>query len=174
MGIQTLIWKLGSPYDAYVAHVSRLNTALERLRGMSEAALGYEAGLQGSMRLVPGGAAREARVQRFRERLGAAAATMSDVEFENFVAHLGGGVAANVEADRAQAFSRMSNATRGFEEYFAIAGRELSTLEARGYKPSRSDVARQLQHNNLPGHTVGDYRRMLHDLGTKVGVRVPA
>ena len=45
MGIQTLVWKLGSPYDAYISHVSRLNTAIERLQLMSDRALRYEAGL---------------------------------------------------------------------------------------------------------------------------------
>ena len=174
MGISALLYKLGSPYDAYISHVSQLNTALDRLRYMSDRALGYEAGLQGSVRLVPGGAAREERVQRFRERLGNAAATMSDEQFEDFVAHLGGGEVAEVEADRARAVSRMTTATRGFEEYFAMAGRELAVLEARGYNPSRSDVARQLRENNLPPLTVADYRRILHDLGTKVGVKAGA
>ncbi len=32
-------------------------------------------------------------------------------------------------------------------------------------------VARQLRENNLPGHTVAEYRRILHELGVKVGVR---
>ena len=97
MGIQTLIWKLGSPYDAYTAHVSRLNTALDRIRYISDRALGYEAGLQSSVRLVPGSTAREERVERFREQLGKAASTMSDEEFEDFLAHLGGGEAASQE-----------------------------------------------------------------------------
>ncbi len=171
MGIQTLMWKLGSPYDAYISHVSRLNMALQRLNLISETALGYEAGLQSSMRLIPGGAAREQRVERFRERLGQAAATMSDEEFEDFVAHLGGGEAADVEANRAQAVSRMSHVTRGVEEYFAIAGQELTTLESRGYNPHRSDIARQLRENHLPTHTVADYRRILHELGTRVGLQ---
>ena len=171
MAISSLLYKLASPYDAYVSHVSELNSALAKLRYMSERALGYEAGLHGSVRLQPGGAARAERVDRFRERLGQAAADMSDEQFEDFLAHLGGGEAANVEADRARTVDRMSSATRGFEEYFAIAGKALSTLEARGYNPNRADVARQLRENNLPGHTVAEYRRILHELGVKVGVR---
>jgi hypothetical protein len=171
MGIQSILYKLASPYDAYISHVSQLNTAIERLRYMSDRALGYEAGLNGSVRIVPGGAGREERVQRFREQLGQAAAQMSDSEFEEFLAHLGGGVAADVEANRAQAVSRMSFATRGVEEYFGIAGRELALLEARGYNPQRSDVSRQLRDNGLPAHSVADYRRILHELGTKVGIQ---
>ncbi len=174
MGIQTLVWKLGSPYDAYVSHVSRLNTAIERLQLMSDRALRYEAGLQSSVRLVPGGSAPEERVQRFRERLGEAAASMTDAEFEEFVAHLGGGASANVEANRANVVSRMNSATRGLEEYFAIAGQELGVLESRGYNPARGDVARQLRENKLPTHTIADYRRILHDLGTKVGAAARA
>lgn len=169
MGIQTLVWKLGSPYDAYISHVSRLNAAVERLRWMSDRALGFEAGLQSSMRIVPGGTAPAERVQRFREQLGQAAASMSDTEFEDFLAHLGGGEAANVEANRANVVSRMSTATRGLEEYFAIAGAALATLETRGYNPNRGDIARQLRENKLPTHTIADYRRILHELGVKVG-----
>ena len=48
MAISTLVWKLASPYDAYVSHVAKLNAALERVRFFSERALGYEAGLQSS------------------------------------------------------------------------------------------------------------------------------
>ncbi len=174
VGIQTLVWKLGSPYDAYVSHVSRLNTAIERLRLISDRALRYEAGLQSSVRLVPGASAPEERVQRFREQLGAAAASMSDTEFEEFIAHLGGGEAANVEANRAKTVSRMNSTTRGLEEYFAIAGQELSILESRGYNPGRGDVARQLRENKLPAHTIAEYRRLLHDLGAKVGAKAGA
>lgn len=174
MGIQTLVWKLGSPYDAYISHVSRLNTAIERLQLMSDRALRYEAGLQSSVRLVPGGTAPEERVQRFREQLGQAAASMSDAEFEEFIAHLGGGASADVEADRAKTVSRMNSATRGLEEYFAIAGQELATLESRGYNPSRGDVARQLRENRLPTHSVAEYRKLLHDLGSKVGAKAGA
>jgi hypothetical protein len=171
MGLSALLYKLGSPYDAYIAHVSELNTALERLRYMSDRAIGLEAGLHSSVRLVPGGEDRTLRVQRFRERLGQAAASMSDEQFEDFLAHLGGGEAADVEANRARVVDRMSTATRGFEEYFAIAGKALATLETRGYNPNRSDVARQLRENKLPAHTVGEYQNILHALGTKVGLK---
>jgi hypothetical protein len=68
----------------------------------------------------------------------------------------------------------MHSASRGLEEYFAIAGQELATLESRGYNPSRSDVARQLRENKLPPHTIADYRRLLHDLGAKVGAKTTA
>ena len=172
MGITSILYRLGSPYDAYIAHVSELNNALTRLRYLSDRALGYEAGLQSSVRLVPGGAAREERVQRFRERLGEAAAKLSDEEFEDFLAHLGGGEVASVEADRASVVDRMNSATRGFEEYFSMAGKALATLETRGYNPGRSDVARQLRENHLPAHTVAEYKRILHELGTRVGVKV--
>lgn len=171
MGLATLLYKLGSPYDAYIAHVSELNSALSRLRYMSDRALGLEAGLHGSVRIVPGGEDRELRVQRFREQLGQAAASMSDEQFEDFVAHLGGGEAADVEANRARVVDRMSVATRGFQEYFAIAGKALATLEERGYNPNRADVARQLRENNLPSHTIAEYRSILRALGTKVGLQ---
>jgi len=58
MAISSLLYKLASPYDAYVSHVSELNSALAKLRYMSERALGYEAGLHGAVRLLHGGAAR--------------------------------------------------------------------------------------------------------------------
>lgn len=169
MAIGALVWKLASPYDAYVSHVVRLNHAIERVRFFSERALGYEAGLQGSVRLVPGQGDPAERAKRFRDQLGAAAANMSDEEFEEFISHLGGGGTANVEADRAQAVSRLSTTTRGLEEYFAIAGQELALLEQRGYKPARPDVARQLRENHLPPTNIADYRRVLHELGTRVG-----
>jgi len=171
VGIQSILYKLGSPYDAYVSHVSELNSALGRLHYLSERSLGYEAGLQSSVRLVPGGAAPKERAQRFRERLGQAAASMSDEEFEDFLSHLGGGEAASVEANRANVVDRMSSTARGLEDYFGIAGRALATLEVRGYNPRRGDVARQLRENKLPDYTVADYRKILHELGTRVGVR---
>ena len=171
MGIQSILYKLGSPYDAYISHVSELNSALGRLRYLSERSLGYEAGLQSSVRLVPGGTAPGERAQRFREKLGQAAASMSDEEFEDFLSHLGGGEAASVEANRANVVDRMSSTARGLEDYFGIAGRALATLEARGYNPRRGDVARQLRENNLPDHTVADYRKIVHELGTRVGVK---
>ena len=39
MALNTLVWKLASPYDAYVSHVARLESALERLRYFSSRAL---------------------------------------------------------------------------------------------------------------------------------------
>jgi hypothetical protein len=171
MALKSIVWKLASPYDAYVSHVARLQQAMDRIRYFTELALGYEAGLQSSVRFVPATGDPAARTQRFREQLGSAAANMTDEEFEEFVAHLGGGSVANVEANRATTVSRLSTTTRGFEEYFAIAGRELALLEARGYNPGRPDVARQLRENKLPGTTLAEYRRALHDLGAKVGVR---
>ncbi|MEX0783385.1 MAG: hypothetical protein WD557_12100 [Dehalococcoidia bacterium] len=165
-----LLWKLASPYDAYVSHVAELNHAIERIKFLSGMALGYEAGLQGSIRLVPGTPDAAARARGFRARLGEAAASMTDEQFEEFIAHLGGGDVADVEADRAQAVSRLSYTTRGLEEYFATAGQALALLEERGYAPSRADVARQLRDNNLPPNTIADYRRELHELGAKVSM----
>lgn len=169
MAISTLVWKLASPYDAYVSHVAKLEAALERVRYFSERALGYEAGLQSSVRLIPGNGDPAARGQRFREQLGAAAQQMSDEEFEGFITQLGGGKVAEVEANRARAVSRMGFTTRGLEEYFAIAAKELAILEQRGYNAARPDVARQLRDNHLPSTTVAEYRRTLHELGFKVG-----
>jgi len=169
MAIGALVWKLASPYDAYVNHVVRLNEAVERIKYFTDLALGYEAGLQSSVRLQPGVPDSGARVQRFREQLGDAAAKMSDEEFEEFIAHLGGGSAAEVETDRAKAVSRLGSMTRGLEEYFAMAGHELALLEQRGYSPKRGDVARQLRDNRLPPDSVQEYRHLLHELGKKVG-----
>lgn len=171
MALKSIVWKLASPYDAYVSHVARLEQALDRIRYFTELALGYEAGLQSSVRFVPAAVDPTARAQRFREQLGSAAANMTDEEFEEFVAHLGGGSVANVETNRANTVSRLSTTTRGFEEYFAIAGQELALLEARGYNPGRPDVARQLRDNKLAATTLADYRHTLHELGAKVGVR---
>lgn len=169
MAVSTLLWKLASPYDAYVSHVSRLNEAIERVRYLSERALGFQAGLQSSVRLVPGAADPAARAERFRAQLGQAASQMSDEEFEEFLAHLGGGSVAEVETNRAETVSRLGSTTRGLEEYFAMAGHELAMLEARGYSPTRPDVARQLRDNSLPPRTVAEYRRLLRELGARVG-----
>lgn len=171
MPITSVLWRLASPYDAFVNHVGRLNEAIERIRYFAEMALAYEAGLHGSVRFMPGGEAAEQRVQRFRERVGAAAAAMTDEQFEEFVAHLGGGAAAEVEADRARTVSRLGTTTRGLEEYFAMAGHELTVLEDRGFNPRRPDVARQLRANSLPDTDTAGYRHMLHELGTRVGMR---
>src|SRR5690606_26050667 len=138
------------PYDAYVSHVSRLNDAIERIRVLSRQALAYEAGLQGSVRLVPGRQDAAVRAGRFREHLASAAAEMSEADFEEFILHLGGGAPADVEGDRAQAVERMGHATRGLQEYFAIAATELETLASRNFNPNRADVRRQLRENHLP------------------------
>jgi hypothetical protein len=173
MAVNTLVWKLASPYDAYVSHVARLDEAMDRIRHLSDMALRFEAGLQGSVRYVPAEADPDsgARAQRFREQLGAAAERMTDEQFEEFITMLGGGGIADVESDRAQAVSRMSHTTRGLEEYFVIAGKELSTLEKRGYNPHRTDIARQLRENRLPSVELADYRHQLHELGARVGKR---
>lgn len=169
MSIPAVLWKLASPYDAYVSHVARLNEAIDRIRYFSDMALGYEAGLQSSIRMVPRVTDAEERARRFREKLAADAAQMSDEEFESFIADLGGGSVAEVEASRARAVSRLSHTTRGLEEYFGIAGRELTILERRSYNPARPDVARQLQANGLPATTLAEYRHLLHELGVRVG-----
>lgn len=169
MTLRSLTWKLASPYDAYVSHVVRLHHALERIRYFSERALAYEAGLQSSVRFIPGNGDPVARAQRFRAQLTTAAAEMSDEQFEAFILDLGGGTVADVEADRAQATSRLSHMTRGLAEYFAMAGREMTVLEQRGYNPHRPDVARQLKANGLPEISLADYRHSLHELGARVG-----
>lgn len=171
MSVGTLVWKLASPYDAYLSHVERLQDAIDRIRYHSDRALGYEAGLQGSIRIVTSESDPAARAQRFREQLAEAAAAMSDEEFEEFIAHLGGGNIAEVETNRAQAVSRMNHATRMVEEYFGVAGRELALLERRGYHPARRDIARGLRANRLPVKTVAEYRQQLHELATRLGQR---
>lgn len=169
MSLQTIVWKLASPYDAYVSHVSRLEQSLARLRFLSERALGYEAGLLGSVRIVPGDDRSEQRADAFRAHLAEAAEGMSDEQFEAFLVELGGGAPALVESDRAQASARLGTATRGLEEYFGAAAVELAVLERRGFDPHRRDVARQLRDNGIEPRTIADYRRELHDLGRKVG-----
>ncbi len=174
MSVKTLAWKLASPYDAYVSHVARLNDALRRVRDLSELALGYEAGLHGSVRFVPDGDTtdRADRTEQLRRRLGEAAGEMDDEAFEEFLLQLGGGAKATVEGDRARAASRLSHATRGIADYFAIAASEISVLEERGYNPARQDVARQLSDNHLPATTVAEYRHMLREMGAVVGQAV--
>lgn len=171
MAVSSLLWKLASPYDAFVSHVSTLVEAIERIQHLSEMAVRYDAGLQGSVQVTSGGSAPEVRVQRFRERLGSAAASMSDEQFEDFISALGGGAAADVESNRAMTTSRRQSTQRGLEEYFGIAGRELALLEARGYNPTRADVARLLRENRLPPTNIPEFRRQLHDLGARVGIR---
>ena len=175
MSVKTLAWKLASPYDAYVSHVARLNDALRRVRDLSELALGYEAGLHGSVRFVPNGdSAKDGaeRAEQLRRQLGEAAGEMDDEAFEEFLLQLGGGEKATVEGDRARAASRLSHATRGIADYFAIAASELNVLEERGYNPSRPDVARQLSDNHLPKTSVAEYRHFLRELGSVVGQAV--
>jgi hypothetical protein len=169
MALGALVWKLASPYDAYVAHVARLNLALSRLRDAATEAEGHDAGLRSSVRLVAGEEAAGARLARFRERLGKAAEEMSDAQFEEFLAMLGNGDAALVEADRARAVSRLQHTTRGLEEYFAIAGHELAILENRDYNPSRSDISRQLAANRLPQNTTAEFAHELHQIAGRVG-----
>lgn len=171
MSVKTIAWKLASPYDAYVSHVARLNDALRRVRDLSNLALGYEAGLHGSMRFVPNGDATDSaeRAEQLRQQLGAAAGEMDDEAFEEFLLQLGGGEKATVEGDRARAATRLSHATRSIADYFAIAASELSLLEERGYNPLRPDVARQLSDNHLPATTVAQYRHMLREMGSVVG-----
>jgi hypothetical protein len=169
MALDTLLWKLASPYDAYVCHVARLHHAMERINYFTEVAEGYEAGLQGSVRVGASSAPAEDRAARFRHQLADKAAHLTDEQFEEFLALLGGGEAATVESDRAQAASRRSQNTRGLEEYFAIAGHELALLEKRDYNPERPDVARQLRENRLPGTTLSEYRHTLRSLGTRAG-----
>ena len=108
---------------------------------------------------------------RIRLQLGAAASSMSDEQFEDFISHLGGGDVADVDANRAKTASRMGTTQRGLEEYFSIAGHELATLEKRAYNPSRGDIARQLRENRLPATTIEEYRRILHELGTRIGAK---
>lgn len=171
MSVKTLAWKLASPYDAYVSHVARLNDALKRVRELSTLALGYEAGLHSSVRFVPGGEP-NGRAEQLRRQLGDAAGEMDDAAFEDFLLQLGGGAKATVEGDRARAVKRLSHATRGIADYFAIAAGELGILEERGYNPRRPDVARQLDTNHLPATTVAEYRHMLRELGAVVGQAV--
>lgn len=172
MALTSVVWRLASPYDAFVSHVAQLENAIERINQLSEMAMGYEAGLRSSVRMVPALADAEARAATFREQLASAASEMTDEEFEQFIADLGGGHVADVESDRAKAASRMSAATRGLEEYFGIAGHELTVLEKRGYDPGRREVARQLEQNGLPQRDLGEYRALLHDLGRRVGRKV--
>ena len=137
--------QLSPPVDGSVAYAGKLNDGIGRIRAISRLTEGYEAARQGYGGVSTGGegdAARAARVARFREQLGSAAARMSDVEFEDFIAHLGGGAVADPEDDRARTSSRLGFMQRGLEEYFAIAGRELALLEKRGYDPGRGDGGR--------------------------------
>ncbi|MGE5595103.1 MAG: hypothetical protein ACM3S1_03595 [Hyphomicrobiales bacterium] len=169
MAISQVLWKLVSPYDAYVSHVVRLNHAIERIGYFAELAQRQEASLQGSVQVGGGSPDAEVRANRFREQLATNAASMTDEEFESFIALLGGGEAAEVEPVRERARDRMIATARGMEEYFAMAGQELALLERRGYNPHRPDIARQLRENHLPELTVDDYRHRLRELGGQAG-----
>ena len=169
MALPTVLWKLASPYDAYVSHVARLEDAIERITYFNEVAQRSQAGLEGSMRVGSAAADAESRARLFRERLATAAMNMTDEQFEEFVAMLGGGQAAEVEENQQRAMDRLGHAHRGIQDYFAIAGHELATLEKRGYSPARPDVARQLRENRLPQVTLADYRHRLRELGAGAG-----
>ncbi len=171
MAVRTLLWRLASPYDAYLAHVSRLNEYLLRIERLTEQALALEAGLHGSVRVVPAERRAEERLAALREQLGKAAAELTDDEFEEFVAHLGGGEPGKVEEDRARTVARLEWVSRHLEEYFRRAGEELRILERRGYDPRRRDVARELRENRMPPLTLGEYRHRLRELGARVGKR---
>ncbi|MDW8047023.1 MAG: hypothetical protein RMK15_07075 [Chloroflexota bacterium] len=164
-------WRLAAPYDAYIAHVSRLCRALERIRLLADRALGYEAGLVASVRMVPGAEDAEERAARLRARL-AAAQELSDAELDELLAHLGGGKAAEVERDRAVVAGRLGAVSRAIESAFAEAAAALAILEARRYDPRRRDVARQLRANRLPARTTDAFRAELRELGRLVGKRI--
>lgn len=172
MSIKTFVWKLASPYDAYVSHVSRLENSLSEIRFLVQRALGYEATLQGSVRLVPGSDDPAARAARFREQIGQAAVDMTDEQFEEFISHLGGGEVGAVESDRARAVGRLTAVTDSIERYLGQAAVELSVLEERDYDPARSGVGRELRNNNLEPRTLAEYRHLLRDLAAQVGKSV--
>lgn len=171
MSVRSVLWRLASPYDAYVAHVSTIEGAIEQIRYLVQRALAYEAGIQGSVRLIPGGAAAEARAASFRERVSQAATGMTDEQFEAFLTDLGGGASGDVEANRARAFERMTGVTAALERHFSTAARELATLEERDYKPASPALARMLRDNRLHARTIAEYRHLLRDLGAQVGQR---
>ncbi len=172
MSVRSALWTLASPYDAYVSHVSRLDAALEQIRYLVTRALAYEATLHGSVRLVPGKSDAAGRSARFRSQLSAAAVELTDDQFEEFIAQLGGGSAGEVETDRARALGRLTAVTEALERHFATAAVELGTLESRDYRPDRGGVARLLRENNLPGRSLAEYRHLLRDLAAQVGQKV--
>lgn len=167
MALANVLWKLASPYDAYVSHVARLNQSIDRIRYFEEAARRQQAGLEGTIRIGDAGQDSNARAERFRQQLANAATNMTDEQFEEFVSMVGGGETAPIEHDLARAEARRQRTVRGIEEYFAIAGQELTLLEKRGYTPSRPDVARQLRENGLPQATIAQYRDQLRDLAVR-------
>lgn len=169
MSVRTVLWRLASPYDAYVAHVSRLQAAIGEIRYLVQRALGYEATLLGSVRLLPAVQDAAARAARFREQLSSAAGALTDDQFEEFIAHLGGGSTGAVESDRARTVERLTAVTASLERYFAGAAAELAVLEQRDYRPGRAGVSRALASNGLEPHTLADFRHILRDLGAQVG-----
>lgn len=169
MALANTLWKLASPYDAYVSHVARLQQSIDRIRYFEEAARRQQAGLEGTIRIGGNGQDSGARAARFRDQLASAANTMTDEQFEEFLAVVGGGETAPIEHDRARAEARRESTARGLEEYFAIAGQELALLEKRGYSPARPDVARQLRENGLPAATIADYRHQLREIAASGG-----
>lgn len=164
-----MLWRLASPYDAYISHVARLEDAFARIRILSERTAGYEMGLRSSVRLMPSESDAVARAERFRDRLGQASETVEDEQLESFLVELGGGATANVESDRADIAVRMDHATEGLQEYFGVAGSALQTLEQRGYEPGRRDVARQLASNGISQRTLEQYRDELQGLAQAAG-----
>jgi len=164
-----ILWRLASPYDTYVSHVARLEDALTRIRVLNERADGYEMGLRSSVRHKPGESDAVSRAERFRGLLSDASETMEDEQLERFLAELGGGEAANVDQDRADIAVRLDHATEGMQEYFAVAGSALQTLEQRGYQPGRRDIARQLSSNSISPRSLAEYRDELHELARAAG-----
>jgi hypothetical protein len=164
-----ILWRLASPYDAYVSHVTRLEDALTRIRVLSDRADGYEMGLRSSVRHKTGESDAVSRAERFRSLLGDASETMEDEQLERFLAELGGGETANVDQDRADIAIRLDHATEGMQEYFAVAGSALQTLEQRDYEPGRRDIARQLASNRISPRTLAEYHDELHELARAAG-----
>lgn len=172
MTVRSALWRLASPYDAYIAHVSRLEDAVQGSQYLVQRALAYEAGLRGSVRIAPGSDTAEARAERFRAALAQAASGLSGQQFDAFLADLGGGATVDVEADRARTVERMTAITAAIARYFASAARELAVLESRGYSPAGAGVARLLRENHLPARSLAEYRQLLRELGSQVGQRV--
>lgn len=164
-----MLWRLASPYDAYVSHITRLEDAFARIRVLSDRTAGYEMGLRSSVRLKPSESDAVARAQRFRDHITKASETIEDDQLEGFLAEIGDGATANVESDRADIAVRMDHATEGLQEYFAVAGSALQTLERRGFNPGRRDVARQLAGNGIPQRTLDEYRADLQRLARVAG-----
>ena len=167
--LKRMIWKLASPYDAYVSHVAKLESSFARIRNLNARTAGYEMGLRSSVRLVQGDADASERADRFRKTLSDAAESMTDSELEGFLAELGGGETADVESDRADIAERMEHATSGLREAFTTAAAVLKLLEERGYDPERRDIARQLAANQIKPRPLAEYQAELHELAVLTG-----